>query len=515
MRGAQTRPGTIRARRLRSLRGLRFGALACACVLLAACAVGPDYRKPDVTVPVSWKVEAPWREAQPGDALDKGPWWQRFGDTELDALEDQALASNPTLALAAARLAQARALVGASSAALYPQVGLTARDARQRISANRPLTNYNNPNYATTQNDYLLQFNASYEADLFGRVQRAVEGAQAAAQQSEADLRNTRLLLTADLASNYFNLRATDIELDVVQRSIDWQRRALDFVTARHDLGAVPGIDVAQQRALLEGTLAQVDLLKKQRAQYEHAIAALIGQPAPNFTIGAAVQPITPPAVPLGLPSDVLERRPDVAAAERAMAAANAQIGVAKAAFFPSVTLGAAFGVDSNRSSVLFDAPSMLWSLGVTAVQTVFDGGRIRANVDFAQAGYEATVASYRRVVLAAMQEVEDGITGLAALERASAQAQSAVDAARQVRTMAAYRYEGGASTFLDVITAQQSLLAAERQLAQVQGQRLQTAVFLVKALGGDWCAPQAQGAQAACVSAAVATRPGKTNATP
>jgi len=326
----------MRARRLRSLRGLRFGALACACALLAACAVGPDYRKPDVTVPVSWKVEAPWREAQPGDALDKGPWWQRFGDTELDALEDQALASNPTLALAAARLAQARALVGASSAALYPQVGLTARDARQRISANRPLTNYNNPNYATTQNDYLLQFNASYEADLFGRVQRAVEGAQAAAQQSEADLRNTRLLLTADLASNYFNLRATDIELDVVQRSIDWQRRALDFVSARHDLGAVPGIDVAQQRALLEGTLTQVDLLKKQRAQYEHAIAALIGQPAPNFTIGAAVQPITPPAVPLGLPSDVLERRPDVAAAERAMAAANAQIGVAKAAFSPA-----------------------------------------------------------------------------------------------------------------------------------------------------------------------------------
>ena len=516
MRGARTLSGTPAGR----LRSLRLGVLACTCAALAACAVGPDYRKPDVTVPVSWKVEAPWREAQPGDALDKGPWWKHFGDAELDALEDQALASNPTLALAAARLAQARALVGASSAALYPQVGLTARDARQRISANRPLTNYNSPNYATTQNDYLLQFNASYEADLFGRVQRAVEGAQAAAQQSEADLRNTRLLLTADLASNYFNLRATDIELDVVQRSIDWQRRALDFVSARHDLGAVPGIDVAQQRALLESTLTQVDLLQKQRAQYEHAVAALIGQPAPNFSIAPAVQPIAPPAVPLGLPSDVLERRPDVAAAERAMAAANAQIGVAKAAFFPSVTLGAALGVDSRRSAALFDAPSMLWSLGVTAVQTVFDGGRTRANVDFAQAGYEATVASYRRVVLAAMQEVEDGITGLAALERASTQAQSAVDAARQVRTMAAYRYEGGASTFLDVITAQQSLLAAERQLAQVQGQRLQTAVFLVKALGGDWCAPQAQdssvqGSQAACVFTAVAAGAGKANTAP
>jgi NodT family efflux transporter outer membrane factor (OMF) lipoprotein len=244
---------------------------------------------------------------------------------------------------------------------------------------------------------------------------------------------------------------------------------------------------VAQQQALLDTTLVQQEVLRRQRSQFEHALATLAGVPAPSFSMAADLREIAVPAVPLGVPSDVLERRPDVAAAERAMAAANAQIGVASAAFFPSVTLGGAYGVESRVFSTLFDGPSLLWSMGVSATQVLFDGGRVKANVDFARAGHAASVASYRRIVLQAMQEVEDGITGLAALDRASTQAQAAVTSADRVLTMSTARYEGGASGYLDVITAQQALLASERQATQLRGQRLLTAVFLVKALGGDW----------------------------
>ncbi len=246
------------------------------------------------------------------------------------------------------------------------------------------------------QNDFTVSLNASYELDLAGRVQRTVEGASASAEQSAADLANTRLLLSADVASNYFNLRSTDIELDVLSRSIGLQRRALELVTARHDLGAVSGLDVAQQQALLETTLTQVDVLKKQRSQYEHALATLTGTPAPNFAAGGPAR-VKPPAVPLGVPSEILQRRPDVASAERAMAAANAQIGVATAAFYPSFIISPTVGVDSRLIESLFNGPSLLWSVGVSATQMLFDGGRVRANVDFAKAGYDATVGNYRR----------------------------------------------------------------------------------------------------------------------
>ncbi len=455
--------------------------------LLGACAAGPDYVKPSTVLPPSWKVEAPWRESAPGDALAKGPWWLRFGDAQLDALQQQALANSPTLALAGARLAQSRATLAATSAGLLPQVGLTERAARQRISANRPLTNYNSPNFSTLQNDLVLSMSVSYEVDLAGRVQRGVEGAAATAEQAAADFENARLLLTADLATAYFNLRAIDVELDVLQRSIALQRRALDLVNARHDLGAATGLEVAQQQALLDTTRVQLDVLRRQRGLFEHAVATLAGIPAPSFTLAPDVRELTPPPVPIGVPSDVLERRPDIAAAERAMAAANAQIGVASAGYFPSVTLGSAYGVESRRLASLFDAPSLLWSLGVTATQALFDGGRVKANIELARAGHEAATANYRRVVLLALQEVEDGITGLSALDRASTQARAAVTTAQRVLDMATARYEGGASGYLDVITAQQALLASERQAAQLLGQRLLTSVFLVKALGGDW----------------------------
>jgi multidrug efflux system outer membrane protein len=458
--------------------------------LLSGCVAGPNYVQPEVEMPPAWKLEAPWREGTPADAAFKGAWWQRFGDARLSALQQQALERSPTLALAGARLAQARAVVAASSAGVLPNVSLGTRAARQRISANRPLSNYGTNNYATVQNDLVVSLSVGYELDLAGRIQRTVEGVLASAEQSAADLENARLLLGTDLATAYFNLRATDIELDVLARSLDLQRRSLAFVSTRHDLGAASGLDVAQQQALLDTTLTQLELLRRQRGPFEHAIATLTGTPAPSFTLAPDIADLVPPAVPLGVPSDVLQRRPDVASAERAMAAANAQVGVARAAYYPSITLGPSGGFESRSLASLFDAPSLLWSFGASVTQPLFNGGRLDANVAFARANYDATVANYRRVVLTAMQEVEDGITGLSALERADAQSRTAVMTARRVFELATARYEGGATTYLDVITAQQSLLAAERLSAQLSGQRLLTSVFLVKALGGDWERP-------------------------
>jgi NodT family efflux transporter outer membrane factor (OMF) lipoprotein len=466
---------------------MRLGLLAVCSSLLFGCAAAPDYQKPALDMPLAWKVDTPWRQGQPDDAAVKGPWWQRFGDADLDALEQQAMVNSPTLAMANARLAQARSALAATSASVLPQIASSERAARQKISANRPLSNYSSPNFSTVQNELSVTMTVNYEVDLAGRVQQAIAGAQASVEQSAADLENTRLLLSADLATNYFNLREIDTELDVLGRAIGLQQRSLELVSARHDLGAATGLDLAQQQALLDTTRVQLDLLQRQRSQFEHAIATLTGVSAAQFTLASNRREVTAPPVPLGVPSDVLQRRPDIAAAERAMAVANAQIGIANAAFYPSITLGSAVGVDSRDLATLFDAPSVLWSLGQSAAQTLFDGGRTRANLEFSRAGYTATVANYRRVVLAAMQEVEDGITGLTALERAALQARIAVASAHQVLDMTTVRYEGGVSTYFDVITAQQSLLASERQAAQLLGQHLVTSVFLIKALGGDW----------------------------
>jgi NodT family efflux transporter outer membrane factor (OMF) lipoprotein len=465
----------------------RVPALLAAALLMAGCAAGPQYRKPALDMPAAWKVEAPWREASPRDGAAKGAWWQSFGDARLTTLEEQLMAANPSLAVAGARLVQARAVLAAATAARYPQLGLNLRESRAQISANRPLTNDNSPNFSTTQYDYIAALGASYEVDLSGRVERSIEGARASAEQSAADLENVRLLLAADLATAYFNLRAVDIEIDVLNRSLELQRRALTLATARHDLGATSGLDVAQQQALLDATLTQVDVLRRQRAQFEHAIATLTGTPAPVFSLLPAVADLVPPAVPIGVPSDVLERRPDVASAERAMAAANAQVGLAHAAFYPSISLGAAYGTDSRMFHALFAVPSVIWSIGATLAQPLFDGGRLDANLEGARAGYDIAVGNYRRVVLTAMQEVEDGITGMAALERAHTQARVAERSAARVLDLATSRYEGGVASYLDVITAQQGLLNSERLAAQLMGQRLLTAVFLVKALGGDY----------------------------
>ena len=465
---------------------------------LAGCAVGPDYHRPSAEIPPAWNPEGPWHQAEPSDTLLKGNWWELFQDPDLNPLVERSLLSNQNLRVAAARLDQARDELTIARSALFPTVDLSATALRAKTSANRPLAEYSTPNQSTVQSDFRLGPSVSYELDLFGRVRREVEGARASVEQAEADFENTRLMLLAALVTDYFSLRETDAEIDVVRRSLDLERDALTFVESRHDLGFATGLDLAQQQAVLDASATQLELLQNQRAQFEHALATMIGVPAPSFALApvSAAPPL--PVLPVGLPSDLLQRRPDVASAERAMAAANARIGVARAAYFPTIDLAPGLGVasvgwESNALAGLFSAPSQLWAIGLSASQTLFDAGKTRANVRFADADYAAAVATYRQTVLTAMEEVENGITGLATLERAEVQADASVRSAQRAYDIANDRYKGGVDTYLDVITAQQTLLTNQRQAVQIQGQQFTTAVFLVKAVGGGWSKGAAQ----------------------
>ncbi|MHA6820522.1 efflux transporter outer membrane subunit [Ralstonia pseudosolanacearum] len=458
--------------------------------LLAGCSLAPPYERPAMDVPAHWQAEAPWRAAQPADDAPKGPWWQRFNDPQLDRLMAQALRENQSLKVAVSNLEQAQALTLVARASLLPQVTASTSGARLRTSADRPLSSYSSPTMSTVQNDFVVRADVSYEADLFGRVRSNIANAAAGEEQAAANLENVSLLLAAQVATTWYSLRETDAEIDVVQQGLALQRKALDFVTSRHQDGVASGLDLAQQQALVDSTATQAELLQKQRTQYEHALATLVGTPAPAFHLAPAPLAGQPPVIPVALPSDVIERRPDVAAAERGAAAANASVGVARAAFFPSIMLNGGAGWESRDLALLFSAPSLLWSFGTQIVQTVFDAGRTRARVDFANAGYQGAIANYRQTVLGALQEVEDGLSGLQALDRAAAQARASVESARKVYDIASARYEGGLATSLDVITAQQSLLNNQRTAVQILGQQLTTGVFLVKAVGGDWNHP-------------------------
>jgi NodT family efflux transporter outer membrane factor (OMF) lipoprotein len=476
----------VRAAHRREFKAFGWLVLASA----AGCAVGPDYHRPGAELPPSWQPAAPWHEAAPSDAMLKGNWWELFQDAALDPLVERALRTNQNLAAAAARLDQARSQVTVAKSYLYPSMALEASAARSKSSANRPLSAYTVPNQSTVQNNFTLGPTVNYEVDLFGRVRRQLEGTRAAAEQAAADFENTRLMLTTQLVSDYFTLRELDTEIDVVNHSLELERDALKFITSRHDLGYATGLDLAQQQALVESDAAQLELLQVQRAQNEHAIATLVGTPAPGFSIAPEVSAGNLPAFPVGLPSDLLQRRPDVASAERAMAAANARIGVARAAYFPAIELSPlapTIGWQSAAVSSLFNAPSQLWAAGLSATQTLFDAGRTRANVHIAEQDYTAAVATYRQTVLGAMEEVENGITGLTSLDRAAVQANASVDSAQRAFDIASERYKGGVAVYLDVLTAQQALLGNQRQAVQIHGQQFLTTVYLVKALGGGW----------------------------
>lgn len=461
--------------------------------MTAGCAVGPRYQRPAATMatvpaPLAWKTQAPWQQAAPKDANPKGTWWQLFHDPALDAYEQQLLQANQSLLVARDRLEQARSIARVATSALFPQLSADPSAARERGSGNRPLNGAVVTPAPYTQNVFAIPFSVNYEVDLFGRVRRNVEAANASLQSSAADLQNAQLVLTAELAADYFTLRELDAELQVVQESVGYERRGLELVNNRHNGGVASGLEVAQQAALLDSTLTQLALVRQSRAQYEHAIAVLVGQPASNFSVAAIPWKATPPPLPLGVPSDVLERRPDIASAERQIAYQNAQIGIARAAFYPHITLGGTGGgLQSRDIADLFSAPSLFWSLGADALQPIFQGGRNRANLAATQAAYDGSVANYRQSVLTAFQQVEDGISNLETLSQAATTQDAAVQDARRALAIANNRYVGGVTTYLDVITAQSTLLSSERLATQLLGQQMVSSVFLVKALGGGW----------------------------
>jgi multidrug efflux system outer membrane protein len=461
--------------------------------LLTGCAVGPRYQRPTAQVPATWKGEGPWQAAVPKDSIPKGSWWQIFHDAELDRLEQDLLQSNQSLAAAQDRLSQARSLARIASSAYFPQLDTDPIGQRERLSGNRPLSGSATPLTPVTQNVFTLPFSASYELDLFGRVRRNLEAANASLQASAADLENVRLVLTAELAGDYFNLRELDREAGVVRQSVEIQQKGLDLVNQRHEGGVASGLEVAQQAALLDSTATQLSLVEQQRAQYEHAIAVLIGKPASSFTLAEAPFDATPPPIPTGVPSEILERRPDIATSERQMAFENAQVGIATAAFYPHITLSGSGGWQSRDIATLMNASSAFWSIGGDVFQPIFNGGRNRANLAATRAAYDESVANYRQSVLVAFQQVEDGLSGLALLNQAAKTQQTAVEDSRRALDIANNRYVGGLTTYLDVITAQTTLLNNERLATQLLGQQMVTSIYLVKALGGGWDASQIQ----------------------
>ncbi|MFZ2082840.1 MAG: efflux transporter outer membrane subunit [Candidatus Sulfotelmatobacter sp.] len=478
-----------------------FAAVLVLLALAAGCTVGPRYRRPAAPAPApdAWKTQPPWQQAAPKDAIPKGEWWKIFNDSALDAYEQQLLQANQSLFAARDRLDQARSLARVATADFFPQLSADPSAVRERGSGNRPLNGelptivngVPQPVPPYTQSVYTVPFSLSYEADLFGRVRRNVEAANASLQSTAADLQNVQLVLTAELAADYFSLRELDAEFQVVQESVGYQRKGLDLVNSRHNGGIASGLEVAQQAALLDSTLSQLALVQQTRAQYEHAIAVLLGQSASALTVPVAPLQATPPPVPLGVPSDVLERRPDISTAERQMAYQNAQVGIARAAFYPNITLSGSGGWQSIELAPLLNAPSLFWSLGVDALQPIFEGGRNRANLAAARAAYDQSVANYRQSVLTAFQQVEDGISNLSTLSQALSTQGAAVEDARRALAIANNRYIGGVTSYLDVITAQTTLLSSERLETQLLGQQMVSSVYLVKALGGGWDASE------------------------
>lgn len=467
------------------------------CLLVAACVgcapIGPDYERPPIEFPENWKTlpganPALWKPAAPADDLPKDMWWKAFGDPALDQLIETSLANNNTLRASLARLDQAIAQSEARGAALLPTVSLGATGARTETSANRPGSSYNAINQSTTQNNFRPVAVMTYEIDWLGKVRREVEASRNTAEQAAADTQNVKLLLTAQLANAYFLLRQYDEEIRVLSGIVQIQDKLLALINKRYSMGAAGRTELSQQTALTQSSRAQLELLKSQRNIQENLLATLTGTPASAFSLPAGSLPSKVPAFPVGLPSTLLERRPDVAAAERAMAAANAQIGVARAAYFPSLTLAPAFlGGESSLLNALFNAPSLIWSIGLTATQTVFDGGRISANNRFAQAGYRVTLANYRQSVMVALQETQDAMSALQQLDRARALQDEAVSNLNRAYRISAVRYREGLDTAQTLALIQQNQLTAQRIKWQMHGGQFIASVALVKALGGGW----------------------------
>ena len=491
----------------RTVRGRFGGPLALALALLvlgSGCTVGPDYLRPSMISPDAYKELDGWKIANPRDGLARGSWWEIFADPQLNALEARVSISNQNLVVAEAQYRQARALVREARAAYFPTVTLGLGYTRSRQSTTFSVGSGGTSSTGTSaggassaggtsgssgqpRSDFEVALDFSWELDVWGRIRRTVESNRASAQASAGDLETARLSFQAELAQDYFQLRTVDAQKQLLDETVSAFEKFLRLTQDRFASGVASQADVVQAQTQLKTTQAQAIDVGVQRAQLEHAIAILIGQAPSSFSLPPTPLTATPPAIPIGVPSELLERRPDIAAAERRVAAANAQIGVAVAAFYPTITLNASSGLESSSLAKWFTAASRFWSVGPGISQTVFDGGLRRAQTDAARAGYDATVATYRQTVLAAFQGVEDNLAALRILEAENAVQDEAVKAARKSVDLTTNQYKAGTVSYLNVITAQTIALADEITAIQIGGRRMAAAVLLVQALGGGW----------------------------
>jgi NodT family efflux transporter outer membrane factor (OMF) lipoprotein len=459
--------------------------LTVAVLQFVGCTVGPKYQRPPVQTPPSYKEMENWKTAQPNDQKLSSKWWEIFQDPQLNALEEQIDVSNQNLKAAFAQYQQARAVLRYYRADYYPTVTANPSAGRTRYSNNRP------PHSATfsgvTFNDFVLPLELTYEADIWGRVRKTVESSRAQAQASAADLAGVNLSMHANLAFDYFAARSLDAEEKLLQETVVQYEDALKLNEDRYQGGLASDVEVEQAKTQLETTRAQAIDVGVSRAQFEHAVAVLIGKPPAEFTLPPLPLTAPPPPIPPGLPSELLERRPDIAAAERQMASANAQIGVAKSAYYPLVNLTATGGLESGSITTLVQGPSALWSVGAAALVTVFDVGRRRAVTDQAIQGYDYAVASYRQTVLAAFQQVEDDLAALRILEQEATVQHAAVQASESSLDLSNIRYAGGVTSYLEVTVAQSMALSDEVTAVNILGRRLANTVLLIQALGGGW----------------------------
>lgn len=471
---------------------LALGALAAACT-----AVGPNYRKPTVETPGAFKEAPPagWKRAQPSDAVLRGKWWELFGDPQLNALEEQVSVSNQTLAQAEAQFRGARAAVALARAGLFPTVTAGAQVTTSRGSTGRSGSGTSSTGVPTSSSSggtatvYQVPIDFTWELDLWGRVRRQIEANIATAQASAADVENVRLSLQSELAADYFQLHGLDEQRQLLDSTVADYETALKITVNRHDQGVASGADVAESQTQLETARASAIDLGVSRTQLEHAIAILTGKAPADLTIAAAPIRSAPPVVPVAVPSELLERRPDIAAAERQVAAANAQIGVATAAYYPTLSLNASGGFASTTLAHLFSLPNRFWSLGPQLLGTLFDGGQRRAVVAQAEANYDATVAGYRESVLTAFQNVEDNLAAVRILADEAIQQAAATAAAERSLALTRNRYQAGIATYLEVITAENAAYANERNAVDLRVRQMTASVNLIKALGGGWTA--------------------------
>jgi NodT family efflux transporter outer membrane factor (OMF) lipoprotein len=475
-------------------RRLAFAIVGFFCLSLGGCMVGPKYIKPTVPMAPGFKEQPPdsfkesdgWKPAQPGDHTLRGNWWEIFGDPQLNSLEEELSVSNQNLKVAESRFREARATIRFNRSAEFPTISTSPSITNERFSPNQP---YFNPAYANNgTNDFTLPIDFSYEVDLWGRVRRTVSASREEAQATAADLQTASLSLHAELAIDYFELRSADAQKQLLDDTVKAYTDALTLTQNRFNGGAAPKSDVAQAQTQLDGAQVQDTDVTVMRAQYEHAIAILIGKPPAELSIAPSPQaPLQLPVIPVGLPATLLERRPDIAAGERRVAEANDQIGIARAAFFPSLILGATGGLESTLISNWFNWPSRIWAVGPQMSQTMFDAGRRRAVSESATANYDGTVATYRQTTLTAFQEVEDNLAALRILEREAREQQETTASAQESLQLFTNRYQGGVDNYLQVITAQTVLLANQRNDIDIERRRMDASVLLVKAIGGGW----------------------------